>query len=109
MIESSYIRYCVFFFFQAEDGIRDYKVTGVQTCALPILGDWQELRYLSPEHGQTSAARLPDLVGDAPACGRRRNQGPRGTGRVSLSKRAGAKISHAPHIVWSHGHAGQSS
>src|SRR5256885_8639597 len=28
--------YMVFFFFQAEDGIRDYKVTGVQTCALPI-------------------------------------------------------------------------
>src|ERR1039457_7715409 len=27
---------CFFFFFQAEDGIRDYKVTGVQTCALPI-------------------------------------------------------------------------
>src|SRR5256885_701117 len=27
-----------FFFFQAEDGIRDYKVTGVQTCALPICG-----------------------------------------------------------------------
>src|SRR5256885_7761239 len=31
------ISHCVvFFFFQAEDGIRDYKVTGVQTCALPI-------------------------------------------------------------------------
>ena len=33
----------VFFFFQAEDGIRDYDVTGVQTCALPICGlfhDW---------------------------------------------------------------------
>src|SRR5205807_3747131 len=29
--------YQFFFFFQAEDGIRDYKVTGVQTCALPIL------------------------------------------------------------------------
>src|SRR6266850_4012254 len=28
----------LFFFFQAEDGIRDYKVTGVQTCALPIFG-----------------------------------------------------------------------
>src|SRR5690606_40285103 len=27
----------VFFFFQAEDGIRDFHVTGVQTCALPIL------------------------------------------------------------------------
>src|SRR5207248_7133988 len=34
------ILYCVltfFFFFQAEDGIRDRTVTGVQTCALPIL------------------------------------------------------------------------
>src|SRR5256885_8411431 len=29
-------RVSMFFFFQAEDGIRDYKVTGVQTCALPI-------------------------------------------------------------------------
>src|SRR5688572_31791276 len=28
---------CFFFFFQAEDGIRDLTVTGVQTCALPIL------------------------------------------------------------------------
>src|SRR2546430_6292645 len=27
---------CVLFFFQAEDGIRDLTVTGVQTCALPI-------------------------------------------------------------------------
>src|SRR5690606_40550462 len=26
----------LFFFFQAEDGIRDFHVTGVQTCALPI-------------------------------------------------------------------------
>src|SRR5947209_11882705 len=31
----------VFFFFQAEDGIRDIGVTGVQTCALPIAyEDW---------------------------------------------------------------------
>src|SRR5216683_5339187 len=28
--------WCFFFFFQAEDGIRDLIVTGVQTCALPI-------------------------------------------------------------------------
>src|SRR5690606_39289553 len=28
-----------FFFFQAEDGIRDFHVTGVQTCALPISDD----------------------------------------------------------------------
>src|SRR5256885_7981611 len=31
-----YVNCFLFFFFQAEDGIRDYKVTGVQTCALPI-------------------------------------------------------------------------
>ena len=30
------LSFCVFFF-QAEDGIRDRNVTGVQTCALPIL------------------------------------------------------------------------
>src|ERR1022692_176490 len=32
-----------FFFFQAEDGIRDYKVTGVQTCALPISWRWTSI------------------------------------------------------------------
>src|SRR5215510_11146575 len=30
----------IFFFFQAEDGIRDGHVTGVQTCALPIYAAW---------------------------------------------------------------------
>src|SRR5437764_2423488 len=30
------VRWRSFFFFQAEDGIRDTSVTGVQTCALPI-------------------------------------------------------------------------
>src|SRR5690606_39544625 len=46
---SVYLRVC---FFQAEDGIRDFHVTGVQTCALPILfkliqeeskTDWKEM------------------------------------------------------------------
>src|SRR5260370_40641324 len=32
------VKYRFFFFFQAEDGIRDSSVTGVQTCALPIFG-----------------------------------------------------------------------
>src|SRR5437016_11449186 len=31
-----YLLFFFFFFFQAEDGIRDWSVTGVQTCALPI-------------------------------------------------------------------------
>src|SRR5258706_1461224 len=30
------VSFLFFFFFQAEDGIRDWSVTGVQTCALPI-------------------------------------------------------------------------
>src|SRR5207237_2164976 len=33
------ISFVLFFFFQAEDGIRDSSVTGVQTCALPIYPD----------------------------------------------------------------------
>ena len=36
----------IFFFFQAEDGIRDYKVTGVQTCALPICDKIQKIKNL---------------------------------------------------------------
>src|SRR5256885_5504450 len=35
------------FFFQAEDGIRDYKVTGVQTCALPICEQQGDVRDLA--------------------------------------------------------------
>src|SRR5256886_5969786 len=34
----------VYFFFQAEDGIRDLTVTGVQTCALPIFGGLEPLQ-----------------------------------------------------------------
>src|SRR5690625_7534761 len=36
-----------FFFFQAEDGIRDGHVTGVQTCALPIFNSEQMAHYVS--------------------------------------------------------------
>src|SRR2546430_16119141 len=39
---------CDFFFFQAEDGIRDLTVTGVQTCALPIWRSHSELRWMWP-------------------------------------------------------------
>src|SRR5437763_8576330 len=41
-----------FFFFQAEDGIRDTSVTGVQTCALPILQVWAS-DFLPAEHQGT--------------------------------------------------------
>src|SRR5436309_1386306 len=45
----------MFFFFQAEDGIRDFHVTGVQTCALPILSQ-SAVPCLSPR----AAAQQPD-------------------------------------------------
>src|SRR3712207_1829850 len=64
-------RGCVLvFFFQAEDGIRDIGVTGVQTCALPIFGlppETEELPPARPEPGLTfetpppSAGRLVRL------------------------------------------------
>src|SRR6266487_4893141 len=38
--------FCGFFFFQAEDGIRDGRVTGVQTCALPIWERLQKIKVL---------------------------------------------------------------
>src|SRR5207245_6914663 len=47
-----------FFFFQAEDGIRDATVTGVQTCALPI--------SVSP--GATASGALPRVTRPGPDC-----------------------------------------
>src|SRR5438874_8235605 len=43
------------FFFQAEDGIRDLYVTGVQTCALPIWSSWLWRRWLQ-RFAQTAEA-----------------------------------------------------
>src|SRR3989304_6366212 len=63
--ETKYLSHLVtapstYFFFQAEDGIRDVAVTGVQTCALPIFDGMTEKGYyysankfFSPEHGGT--------------------------------------------------------
>src|SRR5690606_40414459 len=46
------------FFFQAEDGIRDFHVTGVQTCALPISGPPQA------RSGAEAVRLLPELEAD---------------------------------------------
>src|SRR6266446_10450948 len=51
-----------FFFFQAEDGIRDYKVTGVQTCALPICPTGCPARALPPLRPPSQGAgRAPQM------------------------------------------------
>src|SRR5215213_4714292 len=63
-----------FFFFQAEDGIRDWSVTGVQTCALPIAGraceatparfHWRirRLRPLSPNRNEIGARPMERMA-----------------------------------------------
>src|SRR5437870_12349469 len=51
-----------FFFFQAEDGIRDGHVTGVQTCALPICQEHdREARRSDPHPAGPPAEPPPDL------------------------------------------------
>src|SRR3989449_1533026 len=52
----------VFFFFQAEDGIRDVAVTGVQTCALPILKEARAMARRAAEAGDDGTNDL--LVSD---------------------------------------------
>src|SRR5207253_8155837 len=56
------------FFFQAEDGIRDGHVTGVQTCALPIFSRhtiWGSNRVYTETHGpvETFVDWLNDMLG----------------------------------------------
>src|SRR2546430_6903232 len=51
----------LFFFFQAEDGIRDLTVTGVQTCALPIYTPHIETTLMPGE--LITAVTLPKPVG----------------------------------------------
>src|SRR5256884_4792022 len=55
---------CVFFFFQAEDGIRDVAVTGVQTCALPICG---EVASVVPSAALPATPRTQEKVRTKPA------------------------------------------
>src|SRR5215467_10444789 len=62
----------LFFFFQAEAGIRDYKVTGVQTCALPICctvasspanpAEWRTCSTDAPSRSVSLAAASADNV-----------------------------------------------
>src|SRR5438046_4708490 len=55
----------MYFFFQAEDGIRDWSVTGVQTCALPIY-IWVPLA-LDPQKLQRAAYERHAVVSEGPA------------------------------------------
>src|SRR5215475_14470040 len=57
-----------FFFFQAEDGIRDFHVTGVQTCALPILALSLKLKMpVVRELLSREEIQVPEAPADRPA------------------------------------------
>src|SRR3989441_10061562 len=58
------VEFSFFFFFQAEDGIRDKLVTGVQTCALPISSpDWH--RRIGRKAAECGVSWLLAVKGDA--------------------------------------------
>src|SRR5882762_9596543 len=84
--------FAFFFFFQAEDGIRDSSVTGVQTCALPISSQgalivraWRTRGVIDDDFGAGRADRLLNLAGDGDLPGR----------QVSVVRRTLAPASNA--------------
>src|SRR5690606_39444901 len=89
-LEDSVVLLLVFFFFQAEDGIRDFHVTGVQTCALPISvrdnpvrRELVEVRQLlDAEALEIQEILEPEIVGSPAAVQRRSVQ----IGRASCRK-----------------------
>src|SRR2546422_11734143 len=92
-----------FFFFQAEDGIRDVAVTGVQTCALPISGPAGWRARARPPRGTPATAGRPPAPGsretdrawDARARGRA-GGGPRRATAAAGGPAAGAPRTSRP-------------
>src|SRR5216684_5723610 len=66
------MEFCYFFFFQAEDGIRDVAVTGVQTCALPI--SWAALLIMEPASTSATNTWRIDQPPVSPEIGTRRRE-----------------------------------
>src|SRR5690606_39562850 len=96
------------FFFQAEDGIRDFHVTGVQTCALPISGPGRlgQSGYLDPQglarqHGQTLS-----VPGDEAAQPHRRHRRARDKSRGRSEER---RVGKEGRTRWSAAHEKQNT
>src|SRR3712207_8938988 len=85
--------YRLFFFFQAEDGIRDIGVTGVQTCALPISARGVGTLLQAPddvalaiEHGWTDRETIERMVVGWHAWGERPRSEERRVGKECRSR-----------------------
>src|SRR5947209_20151600 len=92
----------MFFFFQAEDGIRDIGVTGVQTCALPISqlfnGDGiEKLSHVSRTHANAAVTRW---TADEPLFGRSEER------RVGKECRSRGAVLDTKNKIVGMGHAG---
>src|SRR5207302_4468826 len=83
------------FFFQAEDGIRDFHVTGVQTCALPICRTVEAFAgyavqvVIGPGQEELAAAALTGLALPAPVTGGATRQESVRRGLEALAKQIG--------------------
>src|SRR2546430_13147664 len=82
------VRYRDCCFFQAEDGIRDLTVTGVQTCALPIL-DHRETFAQTISRQQLEIVRPPQTLAKShpPGIAKPKEGGPIGVFKVSVISR----------------------
>src|SRR2546429_800779 len=87
--------YRFFFFFQAEDGIRDVAVTGVQTCALPILRI-ADIVFEWRFHRLTVSCSLAVCgSSEASLCQNRRNESARYSTSAAVIRKASRTISVA--------------
>src|SRR3712207_6952843 len=76
-----------FFFFQAEDGIRDIGVTGVQTCALPIFGHaWLSVARWWPPRRSACATTFRRSMRAKPRRGSRSRSEERRVGKECRSR-----------------------
>src|SRR5690348_17970158 len=86
------VLYVCLFFFQAEDGIRDGRVTGVQTCALPIWAAGHDLvprrRAALPLAGQPLVPSVPRRSAGAVRFGGHRRGRPRAGGAGQAAGRS---------------------
>src|SRR2546422_8491700 len=91
------------FFFQAEDGIRDVAVTGVQTCALPIsraaphvggdlAGEVEQIVIDEEEPAEPVALDEPQLLGEPPL----RLAAVQGVDRIALFEPRAAQLGEGP-------------
>src|SRR5260221_9087589 len=83
-----------FFFFQAEDGIRDHCVTGVQTCALPISPPW-----LPPHRERRRSPSRPRAPARYESAARRRGRGLRQSNSTAASQRQARRDDRAHRCV----------